>query len=295
MLGCKDGTGVQVGGTDPSAEPWPPGELERLTEVLLCANGPDVTTFTSSHLVATLGRRVTATRSPSRAAYLDTLERDAPEAQALRDALDVHHSVFFREPLAFAMVEQALRARLAEAEGGTEFRVWSAGCAGGHEAYSLAILLAEATEAQPRPMPFRVIATDRAQNQLEQARRGTYPETALHNVRLGQLDRWFTRQDGAYQVVPELRQHVDFSTHDLLDAHHRSPPAGIFGEYDMVACCNVLMYYAPQAQKHILDNLWCALSPGGILLTGEVERALVQRGGAFLETTVTAPVFRKGE
>jgi chemotaxis methyl-accepting protein methylase len=110
-------------------------------------------------------------------------------------------------------------------------------------------------------------------------------------VQLRHLERWFSRREDTYVVVPELRELVDFSLHGLLDGHSVSPSASIFGGFDLVLCCNVLFYYRPECRMRILERLRRCLAPGGYLVTGEAERKIVQAAG-FQPLILPAAIFQ---
>jgi chemotaxis protein methyltransferase CheR len=176
--------------------------------------------------------------------------------------------------------------------GGGEIRIWSAACAAGQEAYSVAILLEDMAAERGKPIPFRIIATDVSDAQLAIARKGVYDDDAVRNVRLRHLRRYFSEQGKAYVIAPGLRDRVDFSSYDLLDERSSSPPASIYGDFDIVLCCNLLFYYRPSVRRLILERVRRGLSPNGYLVTGEAERAIVQDAGGFRAMTPPTAVFR---
>ncbi|MBW7863508.1 MAG: hypothetical protein H3C30_03720 [Candidatus Hydrogenedentes bacterium] len=262
--------------------------------VLSEAHGLDVSRFDGTFLAKSLEKRRAAVSMESPREYLGLLAADPAEARLLFQSLRIGHSDFFREPLAMALLETAILPMLVkDADNSQEIRVWSAGCAEGQEPWSVAILLEELSAACGNPFPYRVIATDIYPEALEKARRGVYDESAVRNLRLRHLDRYFVRQGQSFSVVPALRGHVDFSEYDLLDAHAAGPPAGIFGDFDLVLCCNLLFYYQPGIQKTILDRVRRSLRTGGYLVTGATERGIVEKAGGFRGVAAPAPVYQK--
>jgi chemotaxis protein methyltransferase CheR len=163
----------------------------------------------------------------------------------------------------------------------------------GQEAYSIAILLDELAVTRGRPMSFRIFATDWSEHELAAARAGVYDEATLQNVRLKHLCRYFTRHDETYHIVPGLRDYVDFSFHDLLDRRRASPTASIYGDFDVVFCNNLLFYYRPDARQYILTQLYRALSPQGYLVTGEAERAIVEKTDGWRAVLRPAAIYQK--
>ena len=227
--------------------------------------------------------------------YAARLETDPAEAILFWQILNNSHSVFFRNPLTFALLEQfALPALLQKKDrDGQETRVWSAGCAAGQEAYSLAILLWELSATRNHAPRVRIFATDHCAQNLTRARRGFFDRNDVQNVRLCHLRAHFSRKEKHYVIGPAVRPLVDFSEHDLLDARTPRPQASIFGEFDLIACCNVLLHYRPDIRRLILGRLHAALAPHGFLVVDEAERDWVTPSEGFDQVTAPGALFRK--
>lgn len=250
----------------------------------------DITCYDPAFLAQSLERRLAATGGGSAAAYLARLAEDRGEAVAFYRALSISHSEFFRTPLTFALLETLVLPAIAAERtrtGRPEVRVWSAGCAGGQEPYSLAILLAELAA------PHRIFASDIAEAELAAARQGVYGEAALRNVPLRHLRGCFEPRGVGFAILPRLRDAVDFSHHDLLDPRSTCPPASIFGDFDLIFCSNVLIYYRPDVRRMILDRLRGCLTSGGYLVTGEAERAIVEQASGFAPVALPTAVFQR--
>jgi chemotaxis protein methyltransferase CheR len=265
-----------------------------LTKVLRQAHGLDICCYSDVFLARSFERRWQAIGGMTCSSYLQLLDRDRSEAEIFAQLLHIHHSEFFRDPLVFALLEHRLLPALAKEKASSDYpeiRVWSAGCAAGEEAYSIAILLSELCSGWNVPVRFRLFATDSSDAQLRRACLASYPGTVMGNVQKRHVERWFSRQGDAYMVDPELRRQVDFSLHGLLGEHSVAPSASIFGGFDVVLCCNVLFYYQHACQQRILDKLRRCLAPGGYLVTGEAERDIVQAAG-FQPLVLSAAIFR---
>ncbi len=259
-------------------------------------HGWDLTVYDEAFLTQSLARRLTVISLSSSKAYLDRLLEDRHEAEVFFRSLSISYSEFFRNPLTFAVLEQLVLPGLVEAmeeSRRSELRIWSAGCAAGQEAYSVAILLEEMAAARGRPIPLRIIATDVCEDELARARAGVYDTSAVQNVRLKQLRDHFTRDGETYVVAPRLRERVDFSTYNLLDERSTSPPASIYGDFDLILCSNVLLYYRPKTQGVILSKVRRSLAHCGYFVTGEVESEIVKRAGGFRKVAPPAAVFKK--
>ncbi len=260
------------------------------------ACGVDLSPLDATFLAKSLNARIAATSSATSAEYLAILGSRSAEVEELVRSLQVGYSEFFRAPLTFALLGHSVLPAILRHKAGTdgsEIRIWSAGCSAGQEAYSIAIELLELAESLGCEIPFRVIASDVSESALATAREGLYTEAEVGNVRLRRLKRWFSAEGSSYRVVPELRRAVDFSAYDLLDDNSSCPPASIFGGFDIVLCCNMLIYYMPEAQLSILRKVHGCLRPGAYLVTGEAERSTVRCMGGFRSVVPVAPVFRK--
>jgi chemotaxis methyl-accepting protein methylase len=268
--------------------------LPQLVSLMQRAYDRDLAGYEETFLARSLERRLAAT-SLDAAAYLARLEQDGVEAETLVRSLNVGYSEFFRNPLTFALLEQVVLPGFADQQAASvraAIRVWSAGCAAGQEPYSIAILLADLAASRVEPLPFRIIATDVCEAELASARRGMYNQRSVQNVRLRHLNEYFSRHGEHYAIVPRLREWVDFSIYDLRDERSNGPPTGIYGDFDLVICCNLLLYYRPQTRRIILSKLRRCLSPRGLLVTGESERAIIENEGGFRALFSPAAIFR---
>lgn len=256
----------------------------------------DVSAYDSAFLNQSVARRMEAAGFASMEDFAGHLAEHRKEAEEFHGSLRVGHSGFFRNPLTFALLEQRILPDLLknhQQNGGAELRIWSAGCAAGQEAWSVAILLDELTRAQAPALSYRIFASDLSEQALATAEAGVYSADSMGNVRLRQLGDCFTRQGECFSIVPRLRDKVDFSVYDLLDEHSSSPQASIYGDFDLILCCNLLFYYRPVIQQRILDKLCRDLVPGGFLVSGETERKIVAARDGLSAVTATVPVFHK--
>ena len=271
------------------------GPLDEVIRVSAEAHGQDISRYEDAFLRKMIAKRTAATGIQDMAAYGEHLEKFPAEAEIFFRSLRINHSDFFRNPLSFAVLEQVVLPGLVDAKkksGGREIRVWSAGCAAGQEAWSLAMLLEGLTGSQEGPS-YRLLATDLDGPDLTLARAGVYGAEAVGNIRTRHLNDYFSRRGDSFSIVPPLRARADFSVYDLLDGSSGSPAAGIYGDFDLILCCNVLFYYRAEARRHILDKICHALSPGGYFVTGEVERGISLAYSGLRAMAPPAAVFQK--
>ena len=268
----------------------------QLIQVMQQAHGQDLAMFDEAFLAKSLGRRLATSAPGGINAYLRRLAGDRTEADALFQSLHIGYSEFFRDSLVFAMLEQDLLPSLLlkkEQSDRTTLRVWSAGCAGGQEAWSVAMLLDELATARSDPVLFQIFATDGSTAGLHVALQGVYASAAVQNVRLKHLRKYFTVDNGDYAINPILKKRVAFSVYDLLDGQSVCPPVSLFGDFDLILCCNLLFYYRADVRQFILDKLCNALAPGGYIVTGSVERAIAQKNDRLCAVAPPLPVYRE--
>jgi chemotaxis methyl-accepting protein methylase len=260
------------------------------------SGGGDLSVFDATFLEKSVARRMAATGAATPGEYLARMDERPGEIEVLVDSLRVGHSEFFRDPLAFALLEHLILPDLDRERvraGRSELRIWSTGCAGGQEAYSIAIVLDADGRDLETTFPARIFATDVSEAALARARQGVYSAVELCRVPLGHVETCFERRGRNYALVPRLKERVDFSRHDLLDPGVASPPASVYGEFDLVWCCNVLLYYRPEVRRAIIGRIRGCLVAGGCLVVGEAEKAAVAAEGGWRAVFSPAPVFRK--
>lgn len=270
--------------------------LDRVVGIMDRVHGRDFSAYDEVFLRKTLEKRMAETGIGDSSTYCEYVLENGLEAEALSSALCISYSEFFRSQLNCALLEQMILPGILaakETNGRGEIRVWSAGCAAGQEAYSIAILLDELVAKRGNHVDsFRIFATDRSESELEAARHGSYDVSAVRNVRLKHLQQYFTRRGDVFQVVDSLKKMVDFSVHDLLDERLSCPSESIYGDFDLVFCGNLLFYYRPEVRSSILNKLCHCLAPGGYLVTGEAERDIVARHERFRGIAPSSAIFQ---
>ncbi|MEA3189654.1 MAG: two-component system, chemotaxis family, CheB/CheR fusion protein [Thermoplasmata archaeon] len=229
--------------------------------------------------------RIAATGSKTAAQYVAALRRDDLELERLRSALLVKVSSFVRDPALWTVLKKRALAPLIKAAGKREIRMWSAGCATGEEAYTMALLTLAA--AKGRPIALKVFGTDLDDPALAKARAGKYTAQAVDDFPRPLAKQYFVADGAGPRVGPELRRHVVFGRHDLA----RDAP---LASMDLVACRNVLIYLKPAERAQVLAQLAGAVRPGGFLFLGKAEGTHLPAPG-FVRVAPGAPIFRRVE
>lgn len=242
---------------------------------------------------APLGRRLQAmlaeARLPTLNDFADWLESEPARLEAFTGHLTVHVSSFFRDAQAFHWLREDALPKLLATQA-TPMRVWSAGCAGGAELYSLAMLLEELGALKGAEL----LGTDLDRASLNRAASAVYPPEELREINPERLARHFQAAPmsdrpghlGHHRVKdPLLRGACRWRVHNLLtDAPE--------GSFDLILCRNVAIYHSLEGQGLLFAKLAEALRPGGLLLVGRSER--VPHAAALALTPVAPQAYRKG-
>jgi two-component system CheB/CheR fusion protein len=264
-LGPEEPKGVQPGEVDDSADAEQ--ALQRILGVLRMQTGHDFRQYKRATVLRRLERRMQVRSMPTLPEYLQLLEGDSNEHKLLLNDLLIGVTNFFRDREAFDMVERdVLPAIFRDRKPGDEVRAWTAGCATGEEAYSMAMLLADQAAQMPAPPSFQVFASDIDEHAISTARAGLYPTSIVTDITPARLRQHFTREDGRYHIRKGVRDRILFAVHNLL----RDPP---FSRIDIVSCRNLLIYLNRDIQQRVLEMFHFALKPGGYLFLGSSESA----------------------
>jgi two-component system, chemotaxis family, CheB/CheR fusion protein len=246
----------------------------------------DFRPYRRATLLRRLRRRMQLCQVTSFAAYLEELARHPPEAEALANDLTLAPIEFFRGDASIRELEQRVIPQIFDRQptDGGRIRVWSIGCATGEEAYSLAILLAEARARRGSQVQLQVFASDASDRVLQTARVGIYPREIAGTVSPERLERFFVRQGQFLRVSSEIQDLVLFASHNLF----MEPP---FGHIDLIVCRTLLRDLQPQVRRGMLNLFHYALEPDGALLVGPADE--IDTAGLFQAEDGPAPLFRK--
>ncbi len=191
-----------------------------------------------------------------------------PEFNTLMDLLTIRESSFFRhraqyEALKKYCLPQILRNKWGEAP----INIWSAGCANGEEAYSIAMVVRETVpEAKGRKVVIR--ASDISTDALIQAEKGEYSKRAVRDLESWRVDRYFLKKGSRYILNTEIKNMVHFEYFNLADKHF---PLDHMPLWDLIFCRNVIIYLAEQTVRNLLHNFYQSMTDGGYFFPGYSE------------------------
>ena len=241
--------------------------LKKIFILLRAQTGHDFSQYKQNTVNRRVERRMAVHQIGQLGEYVRYLQQTPAELEALFRDLLIGVTSFFRDPDAFAVLQEQVIPRLFEGKAsGAAIRIWVPGCSTGEEAYSLAMLLQEQMEALQQRFKLQVFATDLDRQAIEQARAGVYPASIAADVSPERLTRFFSQapEDGAYRIQKVLRDILVFSEQDVI----KDPP---FSRLDLISCRNLMIYMGGDLQKRLIPLFHYALNPGGALFLGTSE------------------------
>ena len=204
---------------------------------------------------------------------------------AVVDVASTNHTYFFREPQVLDFFANTIVPRLAHK---AELHIWSAASSTGDEAYTLAILAAEALGPAQAASCVSILGTDISAPVIKRAEAGVYETSHLEHTPEHVLKRYFVPVgDNAFKVSAHIQRMCTFRRLNL-----KAQPFPFRRPFDVIFCRNVLYYFDRGQQRRTLEALYEVTEPGGWLLTSVTEsvRDLNTRwcwvgGGIYRKTT----------
>ena len=267
-------------------EPADPEDFRSLLEYLKQNRGFDFTGYKRSSLQRRIKKRMDAVELDSYADYEDYLEVHPDEFRHLFDTILINVTGFFRDRPAWDYLANDVIPQLIEAVPDDQaIRVWSAACASGEEAYTTAIVLAEALGEEEFRQRVKIYATDVDEDALDTARRAVFPETALKAVPDEYREKYFEPNTKGHVFRADLRRSVIFGRNDLVQD---APITRV----DLLVSRNALMYFTPETQARILSHFNFALRETGYLFLGKSEM-LITHTDLFAPYNLKSRIFKK--
>ena len=192
------------------------------------------------------------------------------EMQSFYDAITINETFFFRNEPQFDAFEKALVPDILasrKTSGRSKVRVWSAASSSGEEAYTLSMIYREKLKPKYPGLEFEVVGTDISPSVIETARKGVYREYSVRNTPKPYMDRYFESGDGRHAVCEDVRRLARFENMNLFDQRQMRQMMG----FDIIFCCNVLIYFDARSKIQVVSNLYDSLNKGGYLFIGYAE------------------------
>ena len=264
------------------------GDLERLIEKVAKARGLDLTQYRRPYVERRIAARLRNLNLHTYRQYSRVLDADPDEYARLLDTLTINVTDFFRDPPVFDLFRSQIVPEIVDAKlrgRHRMIRVWSAGCATGEEAYSLAMSFLDALGENSSRFVLTILATDIDPTALETAKRAEYDNAKLAHI--PDADRHFVDVGPTrFTIKHEVTSHVKFRVLDLF----RDEPVNVV---DVVFCRNVFIYFTREQQERVLALFWQALSRDGYLVLGRSEKMSPALSEHFEAVSGRERIYRK--
>ncbi|MFN6528811.1 CheR family methyltransferase [Nostoc sp. ChiSLP03a] len=267
-----------------SAEKDP--KFENLLVYLRQSRGFDFTGYKRSTLIRRVLKRMQSLNIENFEEYQDYLEVYPEEFNHLFNTILINVTAFFRDSSAWEEIaEQILPNLINNKNASDQIRIWSAGCASGEEAYTLAMLMAQILGAEEFRQRVKIYATDVDEDALNQARQAVYSVKDVQSIPDELRQKYFELVGNRYVFRQDLRRSVIFGRHDLL----QDAP---ISRLDLLVSRNTLMYFNSETQGRILARFNFALNENGYLFLGKAEM-LLMHSNLFMPLDLKNRIFTK--
>jgi two-component system, chemotaxis family, CheB/CheR fusion protein len=259
-----------------------------LLEYLKQKRGFDFTGYKPTSLTRRIKRRMQMVNIVDFTDYIDYLEVQPDEFSLLFNTILINVTGFFRDQDAWDVIRDRVIPEIMKNKRPNDLvRVWSTGCASGEEAYTAAILLAEALSEDQFRDRVKIYGTDVDEDALAKARQGAYTAKELEGAPEYLREKYFTEVGGLYSFNKELRRNLIFGRNDIIQD---APISRI----DLLICRNTLMYFNIETQLKILARFHFALNDQGYLFLGKAE-SLLSHTVAFSPVDIKKRIFKKAQ
>ncbi|WP_205574573.1 CheR family methyltransferase [Indioceanicola profundi] len=256
------------GRTDPPDIAIGDEEFRRFTEFFYRRTGMIFGESKRYYVDRRLRDRMAATGAESFISYFGQLLTNTAEVEQLINAFTINETYFYREDHQFRCLTSALLGQIASRKRrSAPIRIWSMPCSTGEEAYSIAIWLLENWPSVD-DWDIEIVGTDIDTRALQAAEEGVYAERALMRLSPYLIGKYFERLDGGrYRLAEDLRGSVRFTRANVMDQGETAR----HGEFDVIFCRNMLIYFDEKSRRQAADNLYDRLAPGGYICLGHTE------------------------
>lgn len=261
-------------------------EFENLLTYLRQVRGFDFTGYKRSTLMRRVRKRMQSLSIEKFEGYVDYLEVDPEEFNQLFNTILINVTTFFRDISAWEyLAEKVLPNIVGRKNNSEQIRIWSAGCASGEEAYTLAMLMTEILGTEEFRQRVKIYATDIDEEALNQARQAIYSAKDVQVIPSALKEKYFENTGNNYVFRQDLRRSVIFGRHDLL----QDAP---ISRLDLLVCRNTLMYFNSETQARIIARFNFALNDTGYLFLGKAEMLLIHNN-SFAPVDLKNRIFSK--
>jgi chemotaxis protein methyltransferase CheR len=221
------------------------------------------------YLVTSRLKRVTEDFSfPSLSEMMRTLVKgnDRQLREKVIDAMTTNETMWFRDVYPFEILKKELLFELAKNK--SPIKIWSAASSTGQEAYSISMATSEYQQSNPGKLTssVEIVGTDISQTVVNLAKQGRYDElSVVRGLSPERRDKFFKHKDEQWEINLDIKQRTRFLELNLLNNY------SLLGQFDIIFCRNVLIYFSSEMKKDILERMAKILKPGGTLILGGSE------------------------
>jgi chemotaxis methyl-accepting protein methylase len=271
-------------------------DLQNIINFLHINRGLDFSGYRTAMLNRRVRKRILTTNLANLDEYKNYLEHNNSELDMLIDVLTINVSRFFRDTFSFEYIASTILPKLIIEKNNSKdrsVRIWSAGCASGEEPYSIAILIKEIFKNEKLKLNTAIFATDINKKVLEFANEGVYSSESIKNIRHSLLDKYFLTIGKVFKLRSSIKKMVQFSEFDMINQKSIVPPESIYGDFDIVLCRNLLIYFESDFQEVIFNKLYQSLNINGVLFLGDAEIPLGKYKNKFTKISKYHKIYRK--
>jgi two-component system CheB/CheR fusion protein len=246
--------------------------IRTIMQILYESKGLNLALYKGQALKRRVLRRMEKVGVHSFAEYLELLQGKPEESLDLYEDVLIKVTSFFRDKETFEFLKTAVLPSIIAAKNKQQnLKVWVPGCATGEEVYSIAICISEIQENLPSPISFEIFGTDISEASLARARLGEFDSSIIKDVSQERLERFFSKTDKGYKILPVIRSRCVFSKQNVA----QDPPiSGV----DLISCRNLMIYFKSSAQRIVFEKFHYALNQTGRLVLGNSEDTLATKG-----------------
>ena len=270
--------------------------LKSIIDYLKKNRGVDFSGYRPSMIERRVRQRLAALKCEDYNEYFCRMQENDAELDRLIDVLTINVSRFFRNTLSFEYFTDKVLSVIVQQKadaGDRSLRIWSTACSTGEEPYSVAIIINEFLKKEKMDLKLNIFATDIDDSALKSAKKGVYRLESVENIKYRLLRRYFTADGEFFKLGSEIKDLVMFTHYDMLDGRRYVPSESVFGNFDIVLCCNLLIYFDATHQERIFGKLHHALADDGCLILGEAEAPTGKYQRRFRRINDCCHIYRK--
>lgn len=267
----------------------------KFLSVILNEYNIDLTVFDRTYLNQSIQRYILKVNLYDIDSFIHFISADQDHFNSFYIYLLNGYSEFFRDPLIYSLLERITIPQYLSNLNGKLLRIWSVGCSTGEEPYSLAIICEEVKKKLKINFDYKIFASDIALNSLDKARMGSFSSSSIKSVPLKYIYRYFKKKDNNYLITSEIKKHINFLEFDIVNSEKDYPPESIFGDFDIVFCSNVLIYYNNNIQRDVIEKLENSVTKTGFLICDSSEKTLYENYSSLKKLSFQTSIFKKRE